>query len=50
MVEQARAVVGVTVVMLENHFGPQRMVSIRRFGNWKSMVVVIGSPYTPSSL
>src|ERR1700728_3145148 len=46
----AVGVVGVTVVRLANHFSPQRIVSYRRFGSTKSIVVEIGSPYTPSSL
>ena len=41
---QVDGVTGVTVVRLENHFLPQRIVSQRRLGSTKSMVVVIGSP------
>ena len=39
---QVEAVTGVTVVSEENHFSPQRMISVRRFGNEKSIVVSIG--------
>src|SRR5438552_18878032 len=47
---QVEAVTGVTVVRLENHLSPQRMISVRRFGSMKSIVVSTGWPYTPSSL
>ncbi len=36
-------VIGVTVVKLENQYFPARMVSSRRFGRTKSIVVVIES-------
>ena len=39
---QVEAVTGVTVVRLENHLSPQRMVSVRRLGSMKSMVVSTG--------
>src|SRR5215472_2667852 len=35
---------GVTVARLENHSFPLRSISVRRFGNTKSIVVVTGSP------
>ena len=43
-IRQVEAVTGVTVVKLANHFSPARIVSYRRFGSTKSIVVVIGSP------
>src|SRR5271165_1731497 len=47
---QVELVTGVTVVSDENHLSPQRMVSVRRLGSMKSMVVSTGWPYTPKSL
>jgi len=41
---QVDAVKGVTVVKLANHLSPARIVSYRRFGIRKSIVVVIGWP------
>ena len=41
---QVEAVTGVTVVRLENHLSPQRMISVRRFGSTKSIVVSTGWP------
>ena len=38
------------VVRLENHFGPQRISSKRMLGSTNSILVVIGSPYTPRIL
>src|SRR6266403_645356 len=39
-----RLPVGVAVARLENHSFPLRSISVRRFGNTKSIVVVTGSP------
>ena len=41
---QVEPVTGVTVVRLGNHLSPQRMISVRRLGSTKSMVVSIGWP------
>src|SRR5207245_11705105 len=35
---------GVTVARLENHSFPLRSISVRKFGNTKSIIVVTGSP------
>ena len=37
-------VTGVTVVSEENHLSPERMISVRRLGSVKSMVVATGWP------
>src|SRR5450631_1102688 len=48
-IRQVEGVTGVTVVSVANHLSPHRIVSYRRFGIAKSIVVVTG-PCAPSSL